>query len=371
MKLNMFLKKIPTNLKLLLFYLSVFLGTLFLYRIVFLITYNYRIENTGSGKIVQSFLVGLRFDLATCAILLGPFFILSTINYLNRFRSYRFVWGYLPSICFVWMIVVLLADLVYYENANKHIGYEAFVFIGKDLGVIFKSALEQNTVPFILGITFLSVFLPLSVYVFLKFSPYNYSEKKITLGTLEFFLVILSVLFFLRGGFQVSPLRASNAIISDNNFVNNLGLNGAFTAIMDMKSQSIPRSMSMKFEEASLIVREEIKYEGAEFISVKYPILRKAKASNAKKPPNIVLIMLENWTGKFLTPMSDGKIDGKELAPHFNRLSREGIYFTKFFASGGRTTNGMMSILTGIPDRPCTPAPRNRFNNMVSALSSA
>ncbi|MCE9501742.1 MAG: sulfatase-like hydrolase/transferase [Leptospira sp.] len=346
------LNKIPPNLKLLSFYSFVYLTTLFLYRVAFLITYYYRVDNAGSGVVVKSFFVGLRFDLATCAILLGPFFILSVINFLNRYRVYRFIWGYLPNILFIWMISILIADLIYYENANKHIGYEGFVFFGKDLGVIFKSALEQNTIPFLLGITFLSLFFPVSIYAFLKYNSYEYSPKRNISSFVEFFLVFISVIFFVRGGFQTSPIRASNAIISENSFLNNLGLNGAFTSIMDMKSQSIPKSLTMKFAEASLIVREEINYDGAEFISAKYPILRKAKAVNAKKPPNIVVIMLENWTGKFLTPMSDGKIDGKELAPHFNRLSKEGIFFTRFFASGGRTTNGMMSILTGIPDRP-------------------
>jgi phosphoglycerol transferase MdoB-like AlkP superfamily enzyme len=31
---------------------------------------------------------------------------------------------------------------------------------------------------------------------------------------------------------------------------------------------------------------------------------------------------------------------------------KEGVYFSKFFANGGRTSNGLVSILSGFPDRP-------------------
>jgi len=346
------LKEKYSNLKLFLFYTLLYISFLFIYRLIFLFTYFYRVDNATIYEILTAFLVGFRFDLSVIAILLGPFLLLSSLNFLNKVSIFRFVWGYTPILIFIWVIVHSIADILYYENANKHIGYEGFVFIGKDLGVILKSALENNTVPFISTIILLLIFLPVSTYLFLKFSPYRYNEKPIIIGAVEFVAIVVFIIVAIRGGVQISPIRASNAIISGNNFINNLGLNAIFTTMADLKGQTIPKSQQMRIEEAALIVREEIKYEGAEFISTKYPILRKLTETNKKRASNVVLVILENWTGKFLKPISDGLIDGKEVAPNFNNLSKKGVFFSKFFATGGRTTNGMMSLLAGIPDRP-------------------
>ena len=90
--------------------------------------------------------------------------------------------------------------------------------------------------------------------------------------------------------------------------VNNLALNGVYTAIIDLKSHSIPRSDKMDFKEAVDVVRKEIVYEGANFVSDEYPLLRKTIPKNKEaKSPNIVLVMLENWTGKFISPITDEK----------------------------------------------------------------
>ncbi|PJZ71151.1 alkaline phosphatase [Leptospira perolatii] len=346
------MKKLPSNLKLILGYAAYFAVILILYKLAFLWIYAYRLEGVGLTEILHAMLVGFRFDLSVIAMLLGLFAVLSAVPYLNRFKIYRFFWGYTPILISIWMIAHLVADIIYYENANKHIGYEGFVFLGKDLGVILKSAFEQNTGLVIVTLIFLLVFLPVSTWLFVRYTPYKYEPGHWKSELAQLPIVLICVIVLIRGGLQETPLRASHAIISTHNFVNNIGLNGIFTSIMDLKSQSIPKFLVLDSNEAVSIVRNEIQYEGAEFVSDRYPLLRKQNGTNRSTPPNIVLILLENWTGKFIRPISDGIVEGKELTPNFNKLLRKGRFYTNFFASGGRTTNGMMSVLTGIPDRP-------------------
>ncbi|HMV46122.1 MAG TPA: sulfatase-like hydrolase/transferase, partial [Leptospiraceae bacterium] len=169
----------------------------------------------------------------------------------------------------------------------------------------------------------------------------------------ELILILVLSVFLIRGGIQTTSLRPSHSIISDNNFINTLCLNGIFTSFSDMIQTQIPNSKKIPIEEAILHVRESIEYEGAEFVNPAYPILRKSLKANSDKPPSIVLILLESWTGKFVKPISkDGLIDGKEVTPNFNKLIQEGVFFKRFFATGGRTSNGLFASLTGLPDRP-------------------
>ncbi|TGK61761.1 alkaline phosphatase family protein [Leptospira wolffii] len=346
------MKRLPTNLKLIGGYAIYFAIVLILYKIAFLWVYSYRLQEANTGDVLFAILVGFRFDLSVIAMLLGVFAFLSCLPYLNRFKTFTFIWGYFPILISVWMISHLIADIVYFENANKHIGYEGFVFIGKDMGVILKSAFEQNPLLAVIASALILIFLPVSTVLFLKYNPYHYESEKWKRDSILSVVVLVIAIFAVRGGFQETPLRASNAIVSGHSFVNNIALNGVFTSIMDLKSQSIPNYLKSDIQDSIRTVREEISYEGAEFVGKKYPLLRKQKQTNNGKPPNIVLILLENWTGKFIDPISDGKVFDKELTPNFNQLLRKGKFFTRFFASGGRTTNGMMSILTGIPDRP-------------------
>ncbi|EMN02234.1 LTA synthase family protein [Leptospira noguchii] len=345
-------QRLPSHFKLILGYVLYFALILLVYKISFLLVYSYRLQGVPFQEFAYAFLLGFRFDLVVIGMILGLFAFLSVLPYFNRFKLYRFFWGYTPLLLGIWMIAHLIADIIYFENANKHIGYEGFVFLGKDLGVILKSALEQNTITFLIGVVFLLVFLPLSTWLFLKYNPYRYQKESWKSTTIQIVLVLIITIVTIRGGIQESPIRATNAIVSGNNFVNNIALNGVFTSIMDLKSQSIPKFLKLETQEAIAIVRKETAYAGAEFISDKYPILRVQKETNPGTPPNVVLIMLENWTGKFINPISNGLVEGKEIAPYFNQLLKKGRFYNRFIASGGRTTNGMMSILTGIPDRP-------------------
>lgn len=347
-----FVWKFPSQFKLIFVYVLFFFAILTLYRFTFLGVYFYRLEDIKTSEMLRALLLGVRFDLATISMVLGLFAVLSAVPYLNRYSYYRFFWGYTPIILSLWMISHLVADIIYYENANKHIGYEGFVFLGKDLGVLLKSAFEQNPFLSIGTLFFLAVFLPVSTWIFKKFNPYKYVELSWKQELIQLVLILAVVIIGIRGGLQTSPIRATNAIVSGNTFANNLALNGVFTSVMDMKSQSIPGFLRMDSKEYIEVVRKEISYEGAEFISNRYPLLRVQKETNKGTPPNIVLILLENWTGKFIRPISDGLVDGKEVAPNFNQLIKKGKFFNHFMASGGRTTNGMMSILTGVPDRP-------------------
>jgi phosphoglycerol transferase MdoB-like AlkP superfamily enzyme len=346
---------IGQNTKLLFFYFLVYLLFLQLYRVVFSLWYAYRIENEPGFVIGKAFLVGLRFDLATLSIVLGFFFLLSSLNFLNRFKVFSWLWSFTPIPLFFWFIGILISDLVYYENANKHIGYEAFVFLS-DFFMIFFSLWDKDRLVFLLSCFTALVIFPFVVYLFIKKNPYHYRPAENSYQyPIQFFLFSLLLIFLIRGGFQQVPLRSSSSIISNNSFVNNIGLNGVYTAIMDLQSHTIPKVDRMNLVEASSIVRNSIAYPGAKFVSDKYPILRKTiqdKERNQNRPPNIILILLESWTGKYTSPISDGRIDGKEVTPNFNKLTKEGTFYINCFANGGRTTNGMMAALAGIPDRP-------------------
>ncbi|MCB1158987.1 MAG: sulfatase-like hydrolase/transferase [Leptospiraceae bacterium] len=337
-----------------LIYSIVFLILLFSYRILFVYTYRYRLPEDYFFPLLKAFGAGLRFDLSITFIVLFPFMLLSSIVFLNRFSLYRFLWSTFPAFLLWGAFIHLLADIEYYENANKHLGYEAFIFLGKDIWLLILSVTESKPFISLLFILFSIIYFISILKIFQKLSTaLNYRKSKKEIGIFLLIVIPLSVLC-IRGGTQTSFIRPSFSIVSDNTFINHIGLNGIFTTFYDFRTESIPNYHRMKLLESYEWVKKEIDYGGAKFISPAYPILRKTIVQKKfEKSPNIILVLLESWPAKYIqVEEGSGFIDGKEVCPEFNQIIKKGRYFKNFFATGGRTSNGLMATLTGLPDSP-------------------
>lgn len=335
-------------------YISFGFLTLFLHRILFFIVYSYRLEEFPFLILLKAFLIGFRFDWVTISILLVGFYGLSLWDKASRLRWYRYFWLITPLVLYPFCLIHLFADLLYFENANKHIGYEAIVFLG-DLDVLISSAFEEAPFKILLFLICIGLYIFGIRYWFSKLKIAEKRNEKESFRSSSFKTILWILFFFigLRGGPQESPLRASEAIISDDALINQLALNGIYTTINDFKSQSIPKHLKMTDKDMLAVVQEEISYAGAEFIGdPEFPLVRKITGIPGRKSINVVLVIQESWTGKYVWPVSDGIWSDKEVTPYYNTLAKKGHSFRKFYANGGRTSNALLSVLTSVPDRP-------------------
>ncbi|MDF3820241.1 LTA synthase family protein [Leptospira sp. 96542] len=346
------------------------LGLFFLtiYRVAFFSMYSYRMTDKSFWIVMKAFLKGVRFDISVLSILLGFSLVYSSLHFLNRSKIYRAVWRTLPIVFVILLLFLLIADLIYYENGNKHLGYEAFAYLGLEMFPLIGSAFAQNPLFFLFGLLVIAL-ISFGIYKFQRRFPYTHTSLHYGWASFQFLLILALVILGIRGGIQTSPLRNSDAIITKETITNDLVLNPGFTVITDLKMTKVDKRHVMALNVASKLVQEKVSYSGAEFVSSEYPLLRRTTVQSSKPLPNIIVIVLEGWTGKFIDIIGDGKVEGKEVTPHFNKLIRQGMFFQNFFASGGRTTNGLMALMGGIPDRPGltavrTPQILNRFSGL-------
>ena len=68
----------------------------------------------------------------------------------------------------------------------------------------------------------------------------------------------------------------------------------------------------------------------------------------SEEKPNFVFLVMESWTANAISSIT-GK---KGATPYFDRLSREGLLFTKIYATGGTSEVGNSSIFSGYPALP-------------------
>ena len=77
------------------------------------------------------------------------------------------------------------------------------------------------------------------------------------------------------------------------------------------------------------------------------------KKISCKKKKNVVVIIVESLTYKYIDYLNEGKKYG--VTPNIDKIASEGLIFSNFFANGQRSIEGAQAILTGIPPLPGIP----------------
>ena len=248
------------------------------------------------------------------------------------------------------------------------------------------------------------ILVPVTVFIITfatyKFMIQNNKERNFSFTIPErckdslVYVLIMGLLFIpIRGGFTVSTMNVGKAYYSSNLVLNHAAINPMFSFVSSLSKNSdlgtqyrymeddIANEKYTKLvynENSSLLtdVIDTVGYQSDTIWIKETPAqLRRRKALNNGKAeplfsiettpilenlrtkpllkienPNILLIVLESFSGKII----EGLGGEKGIAPTMNRLFDEGIAFTNFYANSFRTDRGLVSILSGFPAQPTT-----------------
>ncbi|EMO61921.1 hypothetical protein LEP1GSC133_2530 [Leptospira borgpetersenii serovar Pomona str. 200901868] len=172
------LSKIPSNLKIFSGFTIGFLILFFLYRLCWCIVFSSKFSAASVPEIMLAFLVGIRFDISVCSILLGPPWILSAIYPLNRFKAYTLLWGIFPIFLFFYASAFLIGDTLYFGETNKHLGYEGFVFLGSELWIIFKAFFARHTILAIVSCSVIGTLFPFTIHKYIQKKHIFFTRRK-------------------------------------------------------------------------------------------------------------------------------------------------------------------------------------------------
>ncbi|HYO27685.1 MAG TPA: LTA synthase family protein, partial [Azonexus sp.] len=68
----------------------------------------------------------------------------------------------------------------------------------------------------------------------------------------------------------------------------------------------------------------------------------------AQRQPNVVVIMMESMSAEYMAAFGNSE----NLTPSLDRLAREGLLFTRLYATGTRTVRGLEALSAGLPPQP-------------------
>ncbi|MEX3773194.1 LTA synthase family protein [Pseudomonas sp. MYb118] len=179
---------------------------------------------------------------------------------------------------------------------------------------------------------------------------------------------------------QGPPLRWGDVYTTDSNFANQLGLNGTLSLIAAAKSRfSEDRDNIWKatIEQpvAQQTVRDMLLTPNDKLVDADTAAVRRNYSPNADKTlpiKNVVVILMESFAGHSVGALGRPG----NITPYFDKLTKEGLLFDRFFSNGTHTHQGMFATMACFPNLPGfeylmqTPEGSHKLSGLPQLLSA-
>lgn len=158
-------------------------------------------------------------------------------------------------------------------------------------------------------------------------------------------LLLTGALFLpIRGGFTVSTMNLGRVYFSDNQRMNHAAINPAFSFMYSATHQTnfADQYRFMEDQTADNLFAEMVDKPVAATDSI-------PQLLNTQRP-NIIFVILESFSSHLMETLGGTP----NVAVNLDKIGKEGVLFTNFYANSFRTDRGLVSIISGYPGQPNT-----------------
>ena len=236
--------------------------------------------------------------------------------------------------------IIFIADMALYPFWTFKLDALALSYLESPQG-----AFASVSAGFIaLRLLFISVVVAATACILIVITPLHLqplrTQRQRVLFTAGFVVFLPFYVISIRGGVGESTANIGKVYFSDDTFLNHSAVNPTFSLIYSLdKTKNYADEFNYFSEEERKEIISEVRGEKGE---------KGEKGKKGDLSPNILLILMESFGGQFVEAVS-GRT---EIAPNYNRLSREGIVFTHCYSNSFRTDRGTVSTLSGYPSFP-------------------
>ncbi|KAB5484450.1 LTA synthase family protein [Phocaeicola vulgatus] len=324
--------------------------------------YNGSIEKGfGFADYMQVMIHGASLDAATAGYLTAfPFLLVLISIWFGKFPLKKILYGYY-ILAAALISIIFVVDMALYTFWGFKLDASVFLYIDSP-----KEALASVSVGFILlRVLAILLLIALNSWVLLKITPSVLTATRKRIAGTAGMLLLGGVLFIIiRGGVTESTSNIGQVYFSNEPFLNHSAVNPDFSLLSSMgKSQDFASEFNFFDEEKRAALFDGL-YPTTDGDSI-------IQVLNTKRP-NILIILMEGFGGAFVEPLG-GLPD---VTPHFNRLSKEGVFFTNCYANSFRTDRGTVCTFSGYLGLPTAsvmkiPAKSRTLPAIAEGLSKA
>ncbi len=292
------------------------------------------------------FPIGVRMDIImiSMVIFIPTFFLLLLPERGGRWWKPLFaLWFTVWLSAFVYMEVATFPFIAEYDNRPNRLFVEYLMYPKEVVGML----LADYKLALLAGFGLLAISARLGWRLFrhllAEHAPWGYWQRLLLLP-----LIMVLIFAGARSSLGHRAANASTAAFSNDNLANELGLNSTYSlanAIYRMGDESNSARLygEMEWDEVIERVRRHSLISSDRFVDPERPTLHRQLPSTPRERPYNLVIFLQESLGA----ESVGSLGGKPLTPNLDRLSHEGLYLRRLYATGTRTVRGIEAVLTG------------------------
>jgi phosphoglycerol transferase MdoB-like AlkP superfamily enzyme len=366
---NKSLSKITIFVKI--YLLGIFIFSAF--RLLLFILNEDKVNDNEMLDVFRAFIMGVRFDIVISGYILSlPFLFISIFTFFSSASPIiKKVIFYYVFVLYTYAFFICSIDIPYFAQFSSRFSVSALAWMDSPLFIVKMVFQEPVHILYILLFVLVITFF----YKILKiiFSNDQYFKKTDNIF-LHLVLSILSLCFIflgIRGRIEKkSPILVGTSYITNNPFLNQLGLNPNFTFITSYLEEKDPKNQEIKLMDEHLALKNVSTYFNIPVSKSLNPFSREVgfNSTDTQDKKNIVLIIMESMSASKMK--RHGNTDN--LTPFLDSISNEGYYFENTYSSGIHTFNGIFGTLFSFPaiyrQQPMKDISKVNYDGIASSL---
>ncbi|NOY62460.1 MAG: sulfatase-like hydrolase/transferase [Gammaproteobacteria bacterium] len=298
------------------------------------------------GSLLETYGIGALYDIAFFAYALIPvsLYLLLMPNRLWRSRINK-AWVHLACFATIYgLLFIVVAEILFWLEFQVR-----FNFISVDYLVYRREVTDNIVQSYPVALILTGIFL-LTALIYWRLAIH----VQYALNRQESFrrraLVGLALLLLPMGAYAGLDQRLMH--FSQNAYQNELACDGPYQFFAAFRNNELDYRRfytTIDDELASSTLRREVQEPNSAFVDDDlYDIRRRISAEGEEQRLNIMLVMIESLSAKYLG------IFGNEagLTPNLDKLADSALLFSRFYATGTRTTRGLEAVTLSIPPTP-------------------
>ena len=318
------------------------------FRFLFYFSYPEIFGRLPLNDVIFAFAYGLRFDISVISV----FSALWIFILFLPVKSEKIVKFAVLMLCcnIVIMTLLLLGDYFYFPEVKRHMTEDILLAL-TEKGFILDYIVR------IYWKLLVIVFFAAAACVGLLFRFINKGYRPKPVGLMKNIILIIPVVCLIllsaRGKFTGRPLNVEDVYkTAKGTSQATLIMNGIFSQYQALKKSAGIFSNNYPKEEAFVNARALLFDGDEEIVDEQYPLMRKIVKKGDLKKYNIIVVLLESWTPKYIDSVSAA---GYGVTPNFDKIARDGVFFSNAYSSGSRSIYGICGALLGMPVMPGMP----------------
>ncbi|MEJ7646876.1 MAG: sulfatase-like hydrolase/transferase [Chryseolinea sp.] len=304
-------------------------------RALFLLYHKGLVAELPVADIFEIFKHGIRMDLSMAGYLSLLSGLILGILYFKTGIQVWPIWIVYNGIMLLVTSFIIVLDFELYRHWGFRLDATPLMYMGKE------AASSGDLATSILLIFYCIALFTVSLFLFSRFFKTQFQTMRATsLATLPVVVFATALLIIpIRGSLGVAPMNTGFVYFHETNaFANHAAVNVVWNFAYAVQKMNKLRYDDNYFD----------KEKTTQNFSTLFPAPDSTTRLLRTEHPNVVIIVLESYSWGLIEAL--GGATG--VTPRFNALTKEGILFDHFYASGDRTDKGIVAILNGYPSQP-------------------